>query len=407
MYTHFYGFQEKPFSLVPDPSFLYLSDKHRMALTYLEYGLLDRLGFILLTGEIGAGKTTIVKQLFNQIEKDTEVALVFNTNVSGEELLELILHEFQVERPRQGKPGSLNALNRFLIEKYSMGKKALLIIDEAQNLSNEALEDVRMLTNLQTEKDSLLQILLVGQPALRTRLKQPALAQLSQRIGVSYHISPLSLEETQEYINHRLERAGAMDTQVFTPEAVTSVFDWSGGIPRTINILCDGALVYGYADALRTIDAQIVEQVVKDKQELGIFSPTLPEHEIPSPDNGNVLRRLESLEEQTTALAGRVTEIKDESKYSSRTAEDSLVQKLEAMLAAEQKRAERFSVEASVLRTRFNSTEQNAQPPEGASTSSDDVSGAPSESNATPGKSHPEIGWTRRLGNSLRKWFLP
>jgi general secretion pathway protein A len=406
MYTHFYGFQEKPFNIVPDPSFLYLSAKHGSALNYLEYGLLDRIGFVLLTGEIGTGKTTIVRQFVNQIERDVEVALIFNTNVSGEELLELILDEFQVNRPRQGKAGSLNALNRFLIEKYALGNKALLIVDEAQNLSNEALEDIRMLTNLQTEKDSLLQILLVGQPALRTRLKQPALAQLSQRIGVSYHISPLSIEETKEYIIHRLETAGAKGAQIFTPEAMAFVFDWSGGIPRTINILCDAALVYGYADDLRTIDAPVVERVVKDKQELGLFAPTLPREEVLPPIDGGLSTRLESVEERITGLAKTITEIENRSMHSSETSEASLAHKLEAMLDEERKRVERLSMECGELQTKLNSTSRDVELPEGRPTNHRKGLGTPAELKPLKAESDRAVGWTRRLRNSLRKWFL-
>jgi general secretion pathway protein A len=170
MYKEFYGFREKPFGLAADPGYLYLSSKHRLALSYLEYALLDGAGFALLTGEIGSGKTTIIKQLLLQIGRDIATAVVFNTNVSPEQLLETILQEFDLERPQGGKTQYWEVLNQFLLDRYSRGHRAVLIVDEAQNLSVEALEEIRMISNLQTDKESLLQVILVGQPALRARL---------------------------------------------------------------------------------------------------------------------------------------------------------------------------------------------------------------------------------------------
>jgi len=273
MYEEFYGFREKPFSIVPDPSFLYLSSKHRQALTYLEYGLTDKIGFILLTGEIGAGKTTIIKHLLTKMNNNFETAVVFNTNVSPKQLLELILDEFEVDIPAgSGKVGCLEKLNQFLVERYALGHQALLILDEAQNLSQKTLEEVRMISNLHTGKDGLIQVVLVGQPELRKKLQSPSLTQLSQRIAVSYHLASLSLKETKEYIDHRLRKAGQKHRyQPFSEDALGQIFYHSGGIPRTINILCDAALVYGYADTMKTIEGHVVDHVVKDKQDLGIF----------------------------------------------------------------------------------------------------------------------------------------
>jgi len=215
MYKEFYGLQEKPFQIVPNPDYLYKSNKHQNALTYLEYGLSENVGFILLTGEIGSGKTTLIQYMLNKLDNDTDVAVVFNTNVSAEQLLNMILNEFEVERPASDKAATLEAINAFLIQKYAEKKQVLLIIDEAQNLSADALEEVRMLSNLQTEDQALLQIMLVGQPELETKLRSPGLAQFSQRIAVNFHLEGLSREETENYINFRTQKSRQLPQVVF------------------------------------------------------------------------------------------------------------------------------------------------------------------------------------------------
>ncbi|MFV9644344.1 MAG: XrtA/PEP-CTERM system-associated ATPase [Desulfobacterales bacterium] len=347
MYTEFYGLREKPFSIVPDPSFLYPSSKHRAALTYLEYGLMDRIDFILLTGEIGSGKTTLIKQLLTKIESDIEVAVIFNTNVSSKDLLELILCEFELEPPIRSKAGYLDILNQFLIREYGKGKRVVLIVDEAQNLSQEALEEIRMLSNLHTGKDSLIQIVLVGQPSLGTRLRDPSLAQLYQRIAVSYHIASLGFDETREYIAHRLKTAGAEQEDLFTDEAVERIFQASGGIPRTINILCDGALVYGYADQLKTIDADVIEHVLADKEETGIGSVHSIDEVQSNPavsldNNGNMAIRLQSIEERLNKLSSQVDWQIEHYEKRIESYKDVLIHKLERMLDEERKQNERL-----------------------------------------------------------------
>jgi len=379
-----------------------------MALAHLRYGLMDRIGFVLLTGEIGTGKTTIVKQFLKEVGPDIEVALVFNTNVASHQLLALILNEFGVEAPGPEKPGLLDTLNQFLIDKYALGQRALLIVDEAQNLSEAGLEEIRMLSNLQTDKESLLQILLVGQPALRVKLQKPSLAQLSQRIAVSCHISPLSLEETGAYIAYRLEKAGASDGQIFTPEAVTRIFEHSGGIPRTINILCDGALVYGYADDLKTIDAAVIDQLVQDKQELGVMTPSLGAHQPPSggeelSGQENLLDRLGNIEARVAQLAVMVELLQNHQKKSEK--EDILIRKLETQLVQERRRFEELLVQCNSLKEQLDATRSGAQTTE-AQPDAEASARLVGESDPVHAKHQLSGSWTQRVGRSVKKWFI-
>lgn len=273
MYEKFYGFSEKPFQITPNPAFLYRSSKHDTALTYLEYGLNENVGFILLTGEIGSGKTTLVQYIVSRLESDIEAAVLFNTNVTAEELLALILDEFEITRPAGGKADLLMALNAFLVDRYSHRKRVLLIIDEGQNLSDLALEEIRMLSNLQSDNQALLQIMLVGQPELITRLKQPSMRQFSQRIAASYHLTGLDRDETGKYIAHRLRRAGAR-AELFTPAAVDIVYKLSAGIPRAINLVCQAALVYGFAEGVEKINQDIIHQISSDNLCVGVKAVT-------------------------------------------------------------------------------------------------------------------------------------
>jgi general secretion pathway protein A len=361
MYTQFYGLKEKPFNIVSDPSFLYMSPKHRMALTYLEYGLLDGIGFILLTGEIGTGKTTLIKKLLNKIRTKMEVAVVFNTNVSADALLELILEEFELKLPSpgRGKGGTLDVLNQFLIDKHALGQRVLLIVDEAQNLSQEALEEIRMLSNLQTDKASLVQILLVGQPGLRLRLQDPSLAQLSQRIAVSYHLRALDPQETAGYIRHRLKTAGRENTELFSPEAVEMIFEYSGGIPRTINILCDAGLVYGFADELASIEKTVIENVVRDREEAGMMAsgPAGGDDQPRGAGQGAdtaLAGRIESLEQQVHHLHAMLDHQMRTLENRAESYKDMLVEKLEAMLVQERQRADRLMIQNNLLKNRLS-----------------------------------------------------
>lgn len=409
MYTQFYGFKEKPFNIVSDPSFLYMSPKHRMALTYLEYGLTDGIGFILLTGEIGTGKTTLIKKLLNKIRAKMEVAVVFNTNVSADALLELIIEEFELNLPSpgRGKGGTLDVLNQFLIDKHGLGQRVLLIVDEAQNLSQDALEEIRMLSNLQTDKASLLQILLVGQPGLRSRLQHPSLAQLSQRIAVSYHLRALDAEETNGYIRHRLKTAGRKNAELFSSEAVEMVFQHSGGVPRMINIICDAALVYGFADELTLIEKPVVESVIRDREEAAMMPPGQARDDVCRPDEGRgadsgLAGRMEGLEEQVRHL-GFVLDWQIKAlETRAESYKDTLVERLETMLAEERQRTDQLMIQYNLLRNRLIPRKRESSDNQAAKTGET----LSSPSLAGDGKKD-KIKGSRPTGvrAGLRKWF--
>ena len=273
MYEKFYNLKEKPFQIVPNPSYLYMSSVHENAVTYLEYGLMENVGFILLTGEVGTGKTTLVRHIVDQFESQKDIAVIFNTNVSADELICLILQSCDLEPEQGSKTKNIDILFQFLIQKYAQNRPVLLIIDEAQNLSDEAIEEVRMLSNLQSDDQSLIQIMLVGQPELKDRLLKPGHGAFAQRIAVNFFLSGLTEKETESYILHRLNKAGGTP-DIFSPEAIEMIFQASRGIPRTINLLCDTALVYGFGYEFKTIDAPVIEQVIKDKGGMGLNTET-------------------------------------------------------------------------------------------------------------------------------------
>ncbi len=271
MYESFFGFDEKPFSLLPDPGFLFMSKKHRQALAMLEYGLMNQAGFTVITGEIGAGKTTLVRQLLGQIAKNLEVTvgLVSNTHRSFGELMQWVLYAFKLEYRGKEKVELYQTFAEFLTREYESGKRTVLIIDEAQNLSLEALEELRMLANINADKDQVLQLVLVGQPGLRDMLRTPELEQFAQRIAIDFHLQTLELQETCEYIRHRISVVGG-DHELFEAPACVAVHYYTKGTPRLINVLCDTALVCGFAEQRKAIDADLIHDVVRDKTVGGI-----------------------------------------------------------------------------------------------------------------------------------------
>ena len=266
MYESFYNFQEKPFSLLPDSDFLYLGKRHQEALSLLEYGLMQGASIILITGEIGCGKTTLVRHLIKNQDLDMVVGNITNTHQSFGELLKWVLLAFGLEFKGREKVELYGELVEFLKQKYQQGKRVTLIIDEAQNLNSEALEELRMLSNINVDKEQMLQIILVGQPELRGTLRQPELRQLAQRVGVDYFLDSMNPKEAFEYIRHRVHVAGG-NPDLFDIEAIGEIYKNSNGVPRLINTICDTALVYGYAEQAKTIDKGIIEEVVKDKSD--------------------------------------------------------------------------------------------------------------------------------------------
>ena len=256
--------------MLPDPGFLYPSKKHRIAQTLLEYGLMNQVSFCVVTGGIGTGKTTLLRHLLQNMDKDITVGMLSNTHSSFGELLEWILMAFNLEVADKSKVSMFRAFSDFLISEYAKGRRTVLIIDEAQNMGPKTLEELRMLSNINSEKDQLLQMVLVGQPGLRDMLQDPSLEQFAQRIGVDYHLEALTQDETESYIRHRLSIAGG-DENIFTQEACDIVFDQTGGIPRLINQICDTALVYGFAEQAAIIDVDIVNDVASERQKGGIL----------------------------------------------------------------------------------------------------------------------------------------
>ena len=271
MYERFYELRERPFALSPDPDYLYPSRVHREALDYLRYGLESHAGFIVITGEIGSGKTTLLQTLLRGLDNQTTVARIVNTMLEPRELIETLLIDFGIDPGGRTKPLLLRDLGQYLVDQRLAGRMVLLVIDEAQNLSLAALEELRMLSNLETEKSQLLQIVLVGQPTLRDKLNAPELEQLRQRITVSYHLQPLDPGETENYINHRLKRA-ALGVPMQFPRPVTdTVHARSRGVPRIINVICDAALVFGYAEERRQIDSSLIHEVLSELEVTGVL----------------------------------------------------------------------------------------------------------------------------------------
>jgi general secretion pathway protein A len=272
MYLSFYGLKEKPFNATPDPRFLYLSPAHREALAQLVYGTQERKGFIILTGKVGTGKTTLLHALRQRLNPLTAISFVVNSSLSFDGILEFMLEDLGIAKGAESRSQRLIALNDFLIEQERAGQNTVLVLDEAQNLDPLTLEQIRLLSNFETPNNKLLQIVLAGQPEFKANLLLPQLQQLKQRIELRCQIAPLTREQTREYIRTRLRVAGARDLGVFTDRAVERIADYSGGVPRLISILCDHCLVFGYADQKRRLDRSTVNQAIAYLEE-GTSSP--------------------------------------------------------------------------------------------------------------------------------------
>ncbi len=264
MYNEFYGFREAPFNITPDPRFLFFSDKHREAFNHVLFGIRERKGFIQITGEVGAGKTTVCRAILAELGPAYRTALVLNPMVTATQLMRTVLVELGLEARKVDRTAYIELLNRYLLEQAASGHDVVLLIDEAQDLEPELLEQVRLLSNLETDQRKLLQIVLIGQPELRDKLNHRSLRQLRQRITVRYHLAPLDRFETERYIAHRLRVAGADGRPSFSSWAIRRVHRYSGGVPRLINAVCDKALLYGYVNGTYAMDSRAIGQAIRE-----------------------------------------------------------------------------------------------------------------------------------------------
>jgi type II secretory pathway predicted ATPase ExeA len=277
MYKKFFGLRESPFNVNPDPRYLFLTPCAREALAGLTYGIQNRKGIILLTGEVGTGKTTLLNKLLVWLKQQRAVtAFIFNTQLSVDQFLECLISDFGIPCESHSKSEKLMRLNRWLLDRYRAGETAVLVVDEAQNLSQLALEEIRLLTNLETSTEKLLQIVLSGQPELKEKLKQPQLRQLRERITLCCQTSPLSLEECRGYIAERLRIAGANGEAIFSPGAIERVHKHARGIPRLINLLCEHALINAYVDQQRAIQGSLIDEVAREFELHCVEPTTLP-----------------------------------------------------------------------------------------------------------------------------------
>jgi general secretion pathway protein A len=270
MYETFYGLREKPFAMQPDPDFIYWAGGHRMAYTMLEYGVVNNLGFTVITGEIGCGKTTLVRKLIGQLDSNVTVGLLTNTRITEGELLRWVMLALGQPFEQSSTIGLFRDFERFLIEEYAANRRTILIVDEAQNLGAHTLEELRMLSNINSGKDQLLQCILVGQPQLKNLLQSPELYQFAQRVSSDFHLEPLVDSEVYNYIKHRVTTAGG-PPDLFSRQSARLVAEASRGVPRIINMLCDTALVYAYAHGANYVSLSIMETVIEERRKYGLF----------------------------------------------------------------------------------------------------------------------------------------
>jgi general secretion pathway protein A len=311
MYESFYGLKEKPFNQTPDPDYLYMSSIHENVYAHIEYAIEESKGFVVVTGEVGSGKTTLINYLLRKISQNIHVGIINNTFMQPQELLRMICQEYELPYEDVEKTALLARFSDYLLEQYAKRERVILIIDEAQNLPERSLEEIRMLSNLEAEKHHLIQIVLVGQPQLKEKLKKKSLEQFYQRVTVYCHLEALDQMQVDSYIRHRLTVAGAQNLELFDRGALTAIYQYSLGIPRLINMLCDAALVYGYADDVNVIGRDLIEAVAKARSlevketERDLFPEEAEKQGVAV--LGSAALRLDEFERQIQTLGERLT----------------------------------------------------------------------------------------------------
>lgn len=357
MYTSYYGLDAKPFSITPDPDTLYLSPDHKEALAHIEYGLMRSIGLMVLTGDVGTGKTTILRYTAEHFCDDKQIIAIYQANLSPKELFDMILIGLGIDIHGNRKHQQLNDLKKYLENRNKDKKQALIIVDEAQGLSDETLEEVRLLTNIQMDYPDAFHILLVGQPEFLERLQSPQWVSLGQRIGISYHLKALDLGQTCWYVAHRLSRVGG-ELKLFSKDSLKSIYKHSEGVPRLINIICDGALVYGYGDELKTITASIIEKVVKERAGMGFAKPSPPSNghkaeNAPIAGNVHYEERFKIIEETLVQIKNQLqVQMEDISILSTRSKED-LFTVVKKIVAKERRRRKQLELEIKELKQSF------------------------------------------------------
>jgi general secretion pathway protein A len=317
MYRSYYGFKAKPFQLKPDPNFFFGSKGHKRAMAYLEYGLSQGEGFIVITGEVGAGKTTLVRNLFRKLESEKIVAAqIVNTNLDSDDTLRMVAAAFglPVSHENLGKASLLIGLEQFFHQCDQQGKRALLVVDEAQNLSSHTVEELRMLSNFQTDDKPLLQTFLLGQPEFRKTMLSNEMQQLRQRVTATYHLGPMDIAETRAYIEHRLRTAGWNGDPSFDEDAFAAIHDYTDGIPRKINALCDRILLMGYLEQLHNFGSSEVNEVIRDVQhefDMSVATGGIPVEDEAAVDRDRAesLRRLEEMTSRVANLEDSVVSL--------------------------------------------------------------------------------------------------
>jgi len=312
MYEEFYGLKEKPFNILPDPDYLFMSKGHENAYTHLEYAIMENKGFVVVTGEIGSGKTTLINYLISKIQQDVHVGLVNQTYVTPTQFIKMVCQDFELPIEGMDKADMVDLFHDFLLKQFSNQERVILIIDEAQNLTPKTMEELRMLSNLESEKHHLIQMILVGQPELKFKLQRKDLVQFSQRVTVNCHLNGMSNEEVKAYILYRLKVGGGKQNDLFENDAINQIYQYSRGIPRLINVICDSALVYGFADQLETISKNVIEAVVKEREEGGLFSDVRKnDHELgvlskEGGDNSSLMPHLQDMMRRFQLLENRI-----------------------------------------------------------------------------------------------------